>query len=104
MRYVCNYTWRVFYSCFIQGAWRCLNQDMDFERHATLLFSAPRVPTCKETARKRKRGVPFKIHVLVEARPSALNKTRIEDTPRVITHVAHLTYPALFIEDLVVFH
>ena len=40
MRYVCNYTWRVFYSCFIQGAWRCLNQDMDFERHATLLFCA----------------------------------------------------------------
>ena len=40
MRYVCNYTWRVFYSCFIQGAWRCLNQDMDFERHATFSFSS----------------------------------------------------------------
>jgi hypothetical protein len=37
--------WRVFYSCLVMGAWSCLSQDMDFERHATL-FSAPRVSTC----------------------------------------------------------
>ena len=46
--------WRVFYSCFLQGAWSCLNQNMDFERHATLLFSAPRVPTCKGMGAERK--------------------------------------------------
>ena len=40
MRHVVYSAWRVFYSCFLQGAWSCLNQDMDFERHATLLFCA----------------------------------------------------------------
>ena len=35
------------------------------------------------------------IHVLYEASPNALQKTRIEDTPRVCsTHVTHLTYSA----------
>ena len=52
---------------------------------------------------EKKSGVPFKIHVLIEAPPSALRKTRIEDTPRVITHVAHLTYPAFLMKVLAVF-
>ena len=38
--------------------------------------------------------MPYKIHVLLEARPSAHNQTRTEDTPRGIHHVTHLTYPA----------
>jgi hypothetical protein len=42
-------------------------------------------------------------HILVEARPSAHNQTRIEDTPRVITHAAHPTYPASEIEKLAIF-
>ena len=53
---------------------------------------------------EKKSGVPFKIHVLIEAPPSALRKTRIEDTPRVITHVAHLTYPAFLMKVLAVFN
>ena len=29
--------WRVFCSCFLQGAWSCLNQDMDFKaRHVSI--------------------------------------------------------------------
>ena len=40
MRHVVYSAWRVFYSCFLQGAWSCLNQNMDFERHATLFFCA----------------------------------------------------------------
>ena len=36
---MCNHTWRAFYSCFLLGAWSCLNQDMDFKaRH--VLFRA----------------------------------------------------------------
>ena len=41
-------------------------------------------------------------HVLIEARPSALGKHRIEDTPRGTHHAARPTYSA-FLEDLVDF-
>ena len=40
MRHVVYSAWRVFCSCLVIGVWRCLFQDMDFERHATLLFCA----------------------------------------------------------------
>ena len=40
MRHVVYSAWRVFCSCFYIGAWSCLAQDMDFVRHATLLFCA----------------------------------------------------------------
>ena len=43
MRRVVYSAWRVFYSCLVMGAWSCLSQDMDFERHATLLFCAKSV-------------------------------------------------------------
>ena len=37
MRHVCNYTWRVYYSCLVMGAWSCLVQDMNFKaRHVFL--------------------------------------------------------------------
>ena len=62
---------------------------------STRCFS--RRPPCAD---KRKVAC-LHIDVLFEARPSALGKQRIKDTPREY-HVAHLTYPA-FLEDLVVF-
>ena len=31
-------TWRVFWSCFLKGVWRCLLGDVSNVRHATLLF------------------------------------------------------------------
>ena len=40
VRYVCIHTWRAFYSCFLQGAWSCLEQNMDLE--GTPLFFCPR--------------------------------------------------------------
>ena len=43
MRHVVYSTWRVFCSCLVMGAWSCLKQDMDFVRHATLLFCAKSV-------------------------------------------------------------
>lgn len=41
MRYVEYSAWRVFYSCFIQGAWSCLRQDMDLQaRHVFFVSEA----------------------------------------------------------------
>ena len=54
MRYVVYSTWCVFYLCFIQGAWSCLRQDMDFERHATFLFFAPGGVLQRERSRDKK--------------------------------------------------
>ena len=51
---------------------------------------------------KKKRGVPFKIHVLCEARPSAYTETRTEDTPRETITWRILHIRPLY-EDLVVF-
>ena len=45
----------------------------------------------------------LKIHVLIEAPPSAQQKTRITDTPRVSTHAAHPTYSAFRLKILAVF-
>ena len=58
MRYVGNSMWRVFCSCFLQGAWRCLNQNMSLEtRHS---FSVPSSVVClpsTELGRKRKENM-----------------------------------------------
>ena len=40
MRYVCNHTWRVFYSCLVIGVWRCLFQDMDLKARRVFFLSA----------------------------------------------------------------
>ena len=60
--------------------------------------SIPRTSFARPPPRRRKKRVAcLHIDVLFEARPSALGKQRIKDTPRGY-HVAHLTYPA-FLED-----
>ena len=67
----------------------------------SLLFRACCL-TLPRPTRKKKRGVPSKIHVLQEARPSAYTETRIEDTPRetITWRILHIR---LLYEDLVVF-
>ena len=39
MRHELYSTWRVFYFCFIQGAWSCLTYNMNL-RHAAFSFLA----------------------------------------------------------------
>jgi hypothetical protein len=57
----------------------CLHPYMSLTFH----FSLRAIPLHVGTlGAEKKSGVPFKIHVLVEAPPSAYTETRIEDTPR----------------------
>ena len=52
MRHVVYSAWRVFSSCLVIGVWRCLFQDMDFERHATFSFSRRRGGFMEEVRRR----------------------------------------------------
>lgn len=49
------HTWRVFPSCFLQGVWRCLEQNMDL-RHATFFFCRSRGAPGRGGRRRAVRG------------------------------------------------